>query len=338
MPRSARIDAPGVLHHVIGRGIERRKIFLDDRDRSDFIERMAALAAAGALDVYAWALLPNHFHLLCKTRRQPLSVNMHRLLTGYAVNFNRRHRRHGHLFQNRFKSIVCQEDRYLKQLVRYIHLNPLRCGLVDTLDSLETFPHCGHGTLSGAFEAAWQDSAYVLAMFARGRTRARRAYREFVAAGAGMGRRPELVGGGLVRSLGGWSEVISLRRRREPTASDQRILGDADFVRDVIGRAGERLKQNLRLLTSTPAIDAVCRHVCAAYSVSAAELRSASRRRCVTEARTAVSWIAVRELGYSGADVARFLGVTNSCVTRSVAAGKTPDVGGLMQQLRLGAR
>jgi REP element-mobilizing transposase RayT len=130
MPRGARIDAPGVLHHVIGRGIERRDIFRDDADREDFIDRLEALAADGAFRVAAWALMRNHFHLLCTTGNRSISASMHRLLTGYVVNFNKRRRRHGYLFQNRFKSIVCQEERYLKELVRYIHLNPVRAGQV----------------------------------------------------------------------------------------------------------------------------------------------------------------------------------------------------------------
>lgn len=334
MPRSARIDAAGVLHHVIGRGIERGKIFLDDADRDDFIGRMAALAQAGDLAIYAWALLPNHFHLLCKTGLQPLSSSMHRLLTGFAVAFNRRHRRHGHLFQNRFKSIVCQEDRYLKELLRYIHLNPLRSGLVEDLASLEAYPYCGHGALVGAVERDWQDSAYVLSMFATKLRTARRLYRQFVAAEVAKVRKPHLVGGGLVRSLGGWSEVLALRRRGRHPASDQRILGDDNFVRAILAQADMRLRQNLRLEHCTPPMETICRHICEMYDVSAGELCSGSRRRSVVTARKAASWVAVRELGYSGADVARHLGVTNSCITRSVASARIPDVRPVMERLR----
>ena len=123
MPRSARLDAPGVLHHVMGRGIERKEIFYNDIDRNDFIARLASLVDEDAMEIYAWVLMPNHFHLLCKTKNFPLASTMRRLLTGYVVNFNKRHKRYGHLFQNRYKSIVCQEDIYLKELVRYIHLN-----------------------------------------------------------------------------------------------------------------------------------------------------------------------------------------------------------------------
>lgn len=106
MPRQSRLDAPGVLHHVMGRGIEKRNIFINDADRHDFIERLSGLSDDGAMDIYAWVLLPNHFHLLCKTRNRPLPSTMRKLLTGYVVNFNRRHRRYGHLFQNRYKSIL----------------------------------------------------------------------------------------------------------------------------------------------------------------------------------------------------------------------------------------
>jgi REP element-mobilizing transposase RayT len=335
MPRSARIDAPGVLHHVIGRGIERRKVFVNDADRSDFLVRLAALAQSGAVDVYAWALMPNHFHLLCKTGLQPLSVSMHRLLTGYVVNFNKRRRRHGHLFQNRFKSIVCQEDRYLRELVRYIHLNPLRSGVVNSLEALDDYPYCGHSAVQGRVSRPWQNIGHVLALFGKARSQARRAYRRFVDAGIAAGRKPELVGGGLVRSQGGWSQVLALRRRSAAAVCDQRILGDSDFVRGVIDRMGVCQRQNLRLLTTRPGIDRICRQVCDCHGVSPGELCSGSRRRPVVRARCTVAWIAVREIGYSGADVARHLGVSNSCITRSVATGSRPDLGALLEQISL---
>ena len=98
MPRKARIDAPGALHHVIARGIEKRDIFWDDHDRNDFLERLGTIIGESGTRCYAWALLPNHCHLLFETGLTPIATVMRRLLTGYAVTFNRRHRRHGHLF------------------------------------------------------------------------------------------------------------------------------------------------------------------------------------------------------------------------------------------------
>jgi len=126
MPRKARIDAPGALHHIIVRGIERRKIFYDDKDRNNLIKQLDAVLTNTQTPCFAWAFLANHAHLLLRTGTAPIATTMRRLLTGYAVSFNRRHRRHGQLFQNRYKSILCQEDTYLLELVRYIHLNPVK--------------------------------------------------------------------------------------------------------------------------------------------------------------------------------------------------------------------
>lgn len=110
MPRQSRIDGSGALHHIICRGIERRDIFFDDRDRDDFVSRLGAILTETATACYAWALIPNHFHLMLQTGRIPITNVMSRLLTGYATKFNHRHNRHGHLFENRYKSILCQEE------------------------------------------------------------------------------------------------------------------------------------------------------------------------------------------------------------------------------------
>lgn len=321
MPRSARLDAPGVLHHVIGRGIEKQKIFQDDRDRNDFLYRLANLAQTGSLDIYAWALLPNHFHMLCKTKKRPLASSMRKLLTGYAVRFNRRHGRHGHLFQNRYKSIVCQEDNYLRELVRYIHLNLLRANVVGGLDELNRSPWSGHSALLGNVKRGWQDTDYVLAYFGKGH-RASRDYLNFVVEGISLGRRPELVGGGLIRSLGGWASVLALRHRGERQASDERVLGDADFVEAVWSEANELGKENLRLRGKKEELSSLAEKVCRAHRVSVEELRSGSRRHPIVEGRRDFCRVAIMRYGYSGAEVARFLGVTNSSVIRSVSSGE----------------
>jgi len=140
MPRLARLDAPGVLHHIMIRGIERRPIFKSDQDREDLLERLSTLLPETQTACYAWTLLPNHAHFLLRSGPAGIPMLMRRLLTGYAVSFNHRHRRHGQLFQNRYKSILCQEDAYLQELVRYIHLNPLRAKLVEEVQGLSRYP------------------------------------------------------------------------------------------------------------------------------------------------------------------------------------------------------
>jgi len=149
MPRKARIDAPGALHHIIVRGIERRRIFSDDQHRDNFIERLGDIVTDTKTFCFAWALIPNHAHILLRTGQTGLATVMRRLLTGYAVSYNRRHRRHKHLFQNRYKSILCQEDIYLLELVRYIHLNPLQAKIVISPTEFDKYSHSGHSALMG---------------------------------------------------------------------------------------------------------------------------------------------------------------------------------------------
>lgn len=250
---------------------------------------------------------------------------MRRMLTGYAVNFNKRHRRYGHLFQNRYKSIVCREEVYLKELVRYIHLNLLRAGLVKDLKALKHNPWSGHAALAGRIKREWQNTQYVLSYFGSP-SNSKRNYLRYIGRGIAQGRRPELVGGGLIRSMGGWSAVLAKRRRGERQVADQRILGDGDFVNQVISRLDDLVKKNLRLSGQRIDIEILAAKVCERYNVSMGELRSGGRRRAVVRARAAMSWIGVRELGYSGADIAKYLGVSNACVTRVVSSGKKPDV------------
>jgi len=106
MPRGARLDAPGTLHHVILRGIEKRKIVDDDNDRQNFVTRMGKKAKDTGTSIYAWALMNNHAHILLRSSDIGLPTFMRRFLSGYAVSYNRKHKRYGHLFQNRYKSIV----------------------------------------------------------------------------------------------------------------------------------------------------------------------------------------------------------------------------------------
>lgn len=320
MPRLARLDAPGVLHHVMGRGIEKQKIFLNDEDRNDFISRLADLAGKKAMKIYAWALLPNHFHLLCKTQNKPLASSMRKLLTGYVVNFNKRHNRQGHLFQNRYKSIVCQEENYLKELVRYIHLNLLRAEFVKNIQELNQSPWSGHSVLVGKTKREWQETGYVLSFFGEGLTGIKN-YLAFIQEGIPLGQRPELVGGGLIRSLGGWSSVLALKGQGEKQVADARILGDGDFVQEVLSEMDDFAKENLRLLRTAKDLSILAQKVCDLHQIALEELRSGSRRLAIVKARGELSQAGVQLFGFSGAEIARYLGVTNSCVTRAVSAG-----------------
>lgn len=316
MPRQARLDAPGTLHHVIVRGIERRRIVDDELDRKKFVAGLGEMALATDTRVYAWALLTNHAHLLLASGPKGLASFMRRLLTRYAVYYNLRHRRHGHLFQNRYKSIVCDADSYFTELVRYIHLNPLRVKLVRDLSQLEHYPYCGHGVITGKVSYEWQDRGDVLSWFGRTEREAVEAYREFVREGIALGRRPELVGGGLVRSLGDWAAVLSLRRQGKRELSDERILGSGAFVEQVLKETqrsirqrywGRGVQKKMRKLIAT---------MCQKHKIAVQELRSGSRRGRTAQARAEIIRYLVKRHGLPLAEVARQVGISTSGVSR----------------------
>jgi putative transposase len=322
MPRRARIDAPGAVHHITARGIERRKIFCDDQDRETFIQRLAELVAETRTQCFAWALMPNHFHLVLKTGNVPIATIMRRLLTGYAVGFNRRHGRSGHVFQNRYKSILCDQDAYLKELVRYIHLNPLRAKLVQDIKGLDRYRYAGHSCLMGKCLNHWQEVDAVLALFSSQVPLARRRYREFIKAAIHQGRRDDLIGGGLVRSAGGWSTVAKMRKAGLFLKSDERILGGSDFVTDVLARAQEALDQQYALTVKGIGFDQIVAVVSDLLSIQAKAIVGPSKERIIVRARALVCYWAVTECGLSMTEVASRLNISVPTVSLAVKRGR----------------
>jgi REP element-mobilizing transposase RayT len=322
MPRKARIDAPGALHHIIVRGIEKRKIFKDDADRQNFIERLGDILSDSQTPCYAWALMPNHFHLLLKTSLTPIATIMRRLLTGHAIYFNRRHRRWGHLFQNRYKSILCQQDNYLLELVRYIHLNPLRAKQVSELKKLERYPYCGHSVLLGHHRNDWQSVDQTLKLFGKNVSLARRRYREFIKKGVNQGRRPELVGGGLIRSIGGWQAFKALDKAAVHLKSDERILGDSDFVEEVLKKAQEKRERQYQLEADGFTIDQVAQRVASILGVKCEQVWEKGKYRQTVKARSLLCYWAVRELGIGATELARRIGISQPAISQSVKRGE----------------
>jgi REP element-mobilizing transposase RayT len=306
MPRTARIDIPGLLQHVIVRGIERRDIFLNDDDRRFFLERLAKLLSATGTECLAWALMSNHFHLLLCPRVTKLSVFMRRLLTGYAIVFNLQHQRSGHLFQNRYKSIVCQEDTYLLELVRYIHLNPLRAGLVKTIDELDGYPWAGHAVLMGNQELNGHQADDVLRLFGRSKRSARQKYREFVIDGIKNGRRDDLVGGGLRRSM-------AASHASDYVAFDERILGNSAFVESLWREVDPQENYGAKM-----SLTGIIQGTAEVFGVKVDALRQGSRVKDLAEAKAVICYLAVRECGFNGVEVAQALNLSRSGV--SVAA------------------
>jgi len=292
MPRKSRIDAPGALHHIIVRGIDQSEIFNDNVDRNNFIDRLGRIIQETKTRCFAWSLIPNHFHLLLKTGQVPIATVMRRLLTGYAVSYNRRHHRHGHLFQNRYKSILCQEDAYLLELVRYIHLNPIRANIVKDITALDKYPYTGHTVIMGKVKNDWQDIEWVLKLYDDSLWVARRKYRAFIQKGVSQGRHTDLTGGGLIRSHGGWAAVK------------------------------EQIEKKHGLLAKGYDLDKIALKVSAQMQLKPSEIWAQGKERKRVNARSLLCYWAVRDLGISMAELSRHLKLSLSGVSLSVKRGE----------------
>ena len=309
----------GALHHVMMQGLEKRKIFRTRRDREDFLARLGKVVSLAGAKIYAWCVMPNHAHLLVRTGPTPLSGMMRRLLTGYATAFNIRHNRVGHVFQNRYKSILVEEEPYLVELVRYIHLNPLRGNALNTVEALSTYPWSGHAVLLGHEIQPWQEVDYILTYFGPTVSQARRAYQAFVRKGATQGRRPELTGGGLLRSSGGWEEVLKARKNRELWASDERILGSSAFVKKVLQETAMQEEESLKEPLDLPVL---MEKVAARLELPLDELARGRRKRPVVEARSIISYVAMTMYGIALKQLAVALNVSKQSILRGLEKGE----------------
>ena len=277
MARGPRDDAPGTAHHVMLRGIERRSIFPDDRDREEFLRRLSPLICELGFRCFGWALMPNHAHLVIRSAQTRISVLMARLGTGYARHFNERHNRVGHLFQNRFRSRRAIDDADLMGLVLYATRNPLAASLVADGAALERFPWCGLGALLG-----------------------RRAARPFEAVGETLA-------------------LFDVDPARARARLRSRLL-----VPDSIEGA-PRAGGAQRLSEKPPAsqgFEGLVSEVCASAGITLGELRSRGRNPRLAATRAVVAVRATRELGLSGAEIARRLGLSKQALSVLLARGR----------------
>ena len=317
MPRQARIDIPGYLYHVIGRGIERRKIFVDPKDYEEFLLRLEKALDKTGSKCFAFSLLPNHFHLLILRGIRPLAELMGRLMTGYAVYFNLRRKRAGHLFQNRYKAILCDRDPYFLELVAYIHLNPLRAGLVQDLGALERYKWCGHRAVVGRNAVGYLAKEEILQQFGTHAKSARKKYVNYLRERVNKFKSGELSGGGLIRSKGGLSKIVGMSKQEGKEEFDERILGDGDFVASVLKESDGQIQRGKKI---SP--DAVIKAVVEATGISREDICSRSQNRQVVKARALYCYLAKERCGLSGAQLMQQLGMTSGAISHLVPKGR----------------
>ncbi|MCD4775688.1 MAG: transposase [Candidatus Aegiribacteria sp.] len=235
MGRKVRPDWEGALHHVMARGIDGRAVFNSEKDRSDLYQRLSQLVTDTETKVYAWVIMPNHFHLLIRTGCIPISTFMQRLLTGYAICYNLREDRKGYVFQGRFKSILVQEENYFLQLVKYIHINPLKAGIIDDYASLLYYRWSGHGNMMGIRLTPWQDVEFVLSKFTKLSSEPRKEYLKYIKEEMSDKETLKLIWGNYSVGRAGITDV-SYNDAADEWNRCCKILGSRKFALDVMKR------------------------------------------------------------------------------------------------------
>ena len=287
MARRPRIEYPGALYHVIARGNQRQRIFLDDSDRMHYLNLLLALKKTCFFRLYAYVLMHNHVHMLLEAGTTPLSRIMQRLTGGYTQYFNRRHRLSGHLFQGRYKAILCAKDSYLLELSRYIHLNPVRVKVVRDpakyrWSSYKTY-------LDNRARDEFVDVEPVLAYLSL--NDGRNEYRKFVLEGIEEGHRAEYY-----------------------EAAEGRILGDGKFVEEIKTKSGEEEKPRLTIKPQE-----FVKQVCKVLGKNPQDVIGAAKNRERVRIRQILSYVGRNYTDLQVKALAAILKVDPTCVSRCVA-------------------
>ncbi len=277
MARPTRIDFPGALFHVIARGNQRRRTFRDPADYAKYETLLRRYQIRYGVALYAYVLMPNHLHILLETGQVRLAKIMQGLQQSYTMHFNKRYRLTGHCFQGRYKAILCDRDSYLLTLVRYLHLNPVRAGLVRGPGQWRWSSHAAY---LAHHPPKWLAIERVLAQLGRDRARALAAYRRFLAEGVGEGHREDLY-----------------------TAVEQRYLGDETFI-EAAERKGRIRPERPRLrVTLADCIQTICELL----DLRPEALRGPDRTGPLPTARALVAYVARDLAGITYAEAAQEL-------------------------------
>ena len=194
--------------------------------------------------------------------------------------------------------------------------------MVSEYKSLGRHPYCGHGVILGRWEKTWQDTEYILRLFGDKKGTARRKYSEFIRRGVEQGRRPDLIGGGLLRSQGGWAAVKSMRNSGDYQKGDERILGDGEFVTKVLAQAEEQFQHKYRIKAEGYDLDKVIDRVAKITQLSPKEILDAGRDRKRAQARSILCFWATDQMGITQSQLARVLNLTQSAISHAVRRGR----------------
>lgn len=319
MPQMARMESPGSLVHIMAHSIEGKPMFKDDQDRSEFLSRFEkGLAKTGYL-CYTWALMDNHYHLFLRTSEKPMSKLMRSLNGGYASYYNKRHKKEGCLFRNRFKSILCQDQDYAIKLIKYVNLNPLCAGIVNSLEELKNYAWCGHGFLLGESNTkgeTFQKREECLRRFGDNEKDAIKSYLESMAQSCSAGNK-----------TAGRLSMVEETEIRGSCKGWPAVIGDPEFVEDAFKRFKEYLKRRHREADYPYVLENISQKVCQQYGITESELKKRGRKNTRAEARAVFCYLLHVIEFVPLTIIARYLGTTISpiaiLVQKGAAMGET---------------
>ena len=287
MARRPRIEFEGAFYHVITRGNQRQRVFKTEKDYAKYLEILADYKDRYEYFLYAYVLMNNHVHLLMETQVAPLSKILQGINQRYTLYFNRKYRTVGHLFQGRYKAILCDKDEYLLSIIKYIHLNPVRA---EVAKSPEEYRWSSHHIYTGnADEKGIVDTEEVLRIFSENIIRARSQYKDYM------------------------GEDSVVRKEHIYGTIDQRVLGDERFAERVMKRSKVKLTQRRRLKEYSLA--EIAEGVEKAYRINIKEMREKGKAEGVSLGRKLFSMVAF-EYGYKGREIAEYIQKDPAIVTR----------------------
>ncbi len=319
------------------RGVAGFDIFEDDLDRRVFLSQARDSFDGTALRCLTWSLMDNHGHLASQTQGGSLSTGMHRLETRYAMYFNRRNQRRGHVVQNRFKSLLLDEETYLLRVVRYVMLNPVEGGIVRSLEELEDYPWTSYPALLGRSQTRLGDTSFTLRLFADGEDAARRELRAWMREGL---HKRDPIASLLEASPGRPDKILQSEIRAASIGErDATVVGDSRFIAKILTEAVDPSATFQQAAADGWTLAGIIARICADLDVSADELRAGRRFSAISQARAATAWIGNARLGLSLTEIAAEVGASRQALSQSLRRGEAvacDALGDLLVEISVG--
>ncbi len=292
MARKPRIEYEGAFYHVITRGNQRRRIFKGDDDYRKYISLLGFYKERYKYSLYAYALMSNHVHLLIETRQIPLSKILQGINQSYTMYFNRKYKTVGHLFQGRYKAILCDKDAYLLSLIKYIHLNPVKSKIAKAAGE---YRWSSHGSYDGQQKTDIVDTDPVLQMFSEDKSQARKLYRAYI------------------------DDGIAVKKEQIYKTVSRRILGGEKFVDKVMEKIDEQFETKRKYHEYS--LKKIAETIGRMRGITLKQLREKSRNREIVTVRKLAS-LAAREFGYKGKEIAFYFQKDPSVITGYLKEGE----------------